>query len=370
MCSVWRVMCGLVVSSVGVLPALATEEAQEVIARLLAPPTVQTEPGFTAKILVPPGELYDPLQILSHEGKVYVGDDGGEEGETGGRLLTVDQAGKVTVIIDDNKVLPIIGFGFAPASFGDFGGQIFGLAQAKVGLPGQTINHVVQRIDRERDYASTVVCTLLEVNGNPSAGGVVSYFGPAGSLFVDRFFSSTAISNTVYQTTADGQCKPFVTFDQEKWGWPFGLWFTPDGQAMVVGVARGKDVTTPTPGSGTIVRVAPDGTVDDKPLATGFTMPIGIDFAPKGFGQYGGQLFVSDIAKFQAPVPLTQTVDEDGKIYRVTPEGKLKLVASGLRNPAGIRFVGDALWVTDLNGDFMGGRRELPDGFIVEIRAQ
>jgi hypothetical protein len=30
---------------------------------------------------------------------------------------------------------------------------------------------------------------------------------------------------------------------------------------------------------------------------------------------------------------------------------------------------GRLLWVSDLNGDFLGGKRELPDGFIVEISA-
>jgi hypothetical protein len=54
----------------------------------------------------------------------------------------------------------------------------------------------------------------------------------------------------------------------------------------------------------------------------------------------------------------------------VTPEGKLELVASGLINPWGLRFVGNALWVSDINGDFIYGKRELPDGFIVAIEAQ
>ena len=45
-------------------------------------------------------------------------------------------------------------------------------------------------------------------------------------------------------------------------------------------------------------------------------------------------------------------------------------VAAGFFNPAGVRFIDGKLWVSDINGDFIAGKRELPDGFIAEIRAQ
>ena len=67
---------------------------------------------------------------------------------------------------------------------------------------------------------------------------------------------------------------------------------------------------------------------------------------------------------------MTQPLATDGKLYRVTPEGELKLVAAGFVNPLGVRFVDKKLWVSDINGDFIAGKRELPDGFIVEIRAR
>ena len=53
----------------------------------------------------------------------------------------------------------------------------------------------------------------------------------------------------------------------------------------------------------------------------------------------------------------------------MTPEGRLEVVVSGLINPWGLRFVGNRLWVSDINGDFIYGKRELPDGFIVEVTA-
>jgi hypothetical protein len=72
----------------------------------------------------------------------------------------------------------------------------------------------------------------------------------------------------------------------------------------------------------------------------------------------------------EVPVPQTQALKPDGKVYRVTADGALKLVASGFVNPAGLRFIGNHLWVTDINGDFIAGMRELPDGFLVQLDPQ
>src|ERR1700722_19036262 len=72
----------------------AETEAQRVEAPLLAPPEIKTEAGFTAKVLVPPGELYDPLFIFMHDGAAWMTDDGGEVGSTGSRIVSVDAQGQ------------------------------------------------------------------------------------------------------------------------------------------------------------------------------------------------------------------------------------------------------------------------------------
>jgi hypothetical protein len=64
---------------------------------------------------------------------------------------------------------------------------------------------------------------------------------------------------------------------------------------------------------------------------------------------------------------MTQALQTDGKVYRVGDDGKPQLVASGFVNPAGMLVVDGSLWVTDINGDFIAGKRELPDGFIVKL---
>ena len=66
-----------------------------------------------------------------------------------------------------------------------------------------------------------------------------------------------------------------------------------------------------------------------------------------------------------SPVPMTQSVNPDGRLYRVTPKGELNLRASGFLNPTGVAFRDNRLLVSDINGDFPVSLRELPDGFIV-----
>jgi hypothetical protein len=135
-------------------------------------------------------------------------------------------------------------------------------------------------------------------------------------------------------------------------------------------VTPGEAIASGKGPNGLIVRITPDGKIDPKPVAKGLTSPLGLDIAPDGFGAYGGQIFVADVGDIQAPVPQTQALKRDGKIYRVTKDGELKLVAAGFVNPAGVRFIGNHLWVTDINGDFVAGMRELPDGFLVQIEAK
>jgi len=366
-------LCLGVVGLSAMPPALAQDEMHRLSNRLLAPPTIKAEAGFAAKMLVPPGHLYDPLWMLPRGAVVWLNDDGGEEDEKGSRLLAIDKEGKIAVLAGLGKLLPVTGFDVAPASFGAFGGQIFTLAQGKVAMEGATANHVIQRVDPAQDYAASIFCTLPnagKANQGISGFGVDARFGPDGSPFAGKFFAVTAYNNTIYQVTPDGVCSPFVNFDGQRFGSPAGLGFTSDGGAMLVTVAQGEIVGAPVSKGGAIVRVTPDGRVEDKPAVEGMTRPMGLDFAPQGFGEYGGQLFVADVASIQVPVPMTQTLATDGKIYRVTSAGELQLVASGFFNPAGIRFLDKQLWVSDINGDFIAGKRELPDGFIVEIRIQ
>jgi hypothetical protein len=363
-----------VISLVSLMTSVhAEDEVQKLTKRLLAAPQLKAEAGFSVHILIPPGRLYDPLWMLPRNGAVWINDDGGEEEDKGSRLLALDQKGTISVLADLGKLLPVTGFDVAPADFGDFGGQIFTLAQAKVSAEGATANHVIQRVDPSKNYEASVFCTLPnagKANQGVSGFGVDARFGPQGSPFAGKFFAVTAFNNTIYQVTADGSCKPFVNFDGHRFGSPAGLGFAADGATMLVTVAQGEIVGSPTSKGGAIVRVSAEGKIGDTPVVEGLTRPMGLALAPQGFGPYAGQVFVADVGSIQVPVPMTQALQPDGKVYRVTPEGQLHLVASGFFNPVGVGFLGKRLWVSDINGDFIAGKRELPDGFIAEIRSQ
>lgn len=362
------IVFAIVVSNAGARPL--GHEAQAVIDRLLAPPVITPEPGFSAKMLIPPGELYDPLFMLPRHGSVWLNDDGRATDGHGSRLLAISPEGKISVLMGPDKLLLVTSFDLAPQGFGKFGGQLFSLSQATTAMKGALNNHVIQRIDLAT-HSTSVFCTL------PTAGtvgkgvpgfGADARFGPDGSGFANTFYSLTILNDMIYQTRPDGACTPFV--DMSQFGSVAGLTFTPDGSAMLVTVTPGEFTVGGRAPKAAIMRITPDAKVDPKPIVTGLISPLGLAVAPPGFGSYGGEIFVSDLDDIQVPVPQTQALKRDGKVYRVTKEGELKLVASGFVNPSGVHFVGNHLWVSDINGDFVAGMRELPDGFLVQLDAQ
>lgn len=361
---------GLLASLLALPPPVAAAEADGVVKRLLASPTITPAVGFRADLLTAPGQLYDPLWLQHHDGAVWLNDDGGEEGDKGSRIVAIGRDGKVAVVVGLGRLLPVTGYGFAPASFGKFAGQLYSIAQAKVAAPGAVANHVIQRIDPTSKDGATVVCELKEtgtVNQGISGLGVDARFGPAGTPFADRFFAAAAFNNTIYQVRPDHTCSPFVTFTGALAGAPMGLAFSGDGQWLLVTLRKGGILDPPNAGDGVVVRVSAAGVVDAKPVVVGLLQPMGIMVAPADFGSYGGQLFITDIGNIQAPVPMTQALNADGKVYRVAADGMLQLVASGFVNPVGMLVVDGALWVTDINGDFIAGKRELPDGFVIKL---
>ena len=372
MTNILKLAAALIVGSTSLLAHGADSELHTVLARMLSV-KIQAAAGFKTRVLVAPGALYDPLVMHPMGNQVWLNDDGkeeqGKDGEQkGSRLMAVDHEGRVAVLVDADKMLPVsAGFDVAPAGFGDFGGQVFALSQPKTGDQGGQQNYVLQRVDPKAGFAVSVFCTLPASNAKETAGiGVDARFGPPGSPFFGKLYASTTLNNTIYQITPDGRCEPFVRLDPDKQGGPLYMRFTPDGQSLLVTVVRGGIFAAR---GSAILAIHADGKVDAKAIAEAPTMFGSIDFAPAGFGAYGGQIFVVEVGTYEIPVPAGRPLAADGRLHRVTAEGKLELVASGFINPWNVRFIGKRLWVGDINGDFIYGRRELPDGFIVEVSA-
>ena len=343
-------------------------EIDRVLETLLASPTIQTEPGFTATVLVPPGELYDPLTLIQHGDAVWVNDDGG----TGplGRIWAVDKQGRVSVVVDANRLNATTGFDIAPPGFGDYGGKIFTLSQQEFYGPGARRNHLIQVIDPNSDAPATTFCEL-PTHGTVSDGiagaGLEARFGPPGTAFADRLFSVTILNNTVYQTTADGTCGPFVTFDRQVWG----IAFMPDGSRMLATLKGGGPLmsgagsSAPDANVGAIVSVRPDGTMDPTPVLATAHRPTDVEVAPADFGAYAGQIFFTDW-ETDSRAPLDVPLKGESTLYRITPDGEAHLVASGFLRPAGIAFIDGSIWVSNINRD----RVDMPEGSIVKIDVQ
>ncbi|HEV3112321.1 MAG TPA: hypothetical protein VGY99_17685 [Candidatus Binataceae bacterium] len=346
-------------------------EAARLTDRLLAMPQIKAAPGFTTDIVVPPGDLYDPLQMVPHGDEVWVNDDGGESAKGGGRLVAVDILGQVTVLPSPEKMLPDVGMDVATENFGPFGGQLFLLTQPSKGEKGLWANHLIQRRNPETGSLE-LFCTLppAGTTGHGIAGaGSALWFGPQQSPFGGRIFAVTTQNHMVYEATKDGKCSPFADFGHL--GLPLELTFTPDHQWMLVSVTPTDAAGAPDASArrGMIMKVSPKGEIDPKPLVWGLSIAGGMAFAPLTFKWFGGQLFFTDLGEFETPVPMTQPLKPDGTVLRLSKGGIPKLVASGFINPLHLRFIGNKLWVSDINGDFLGGKRELPDGFIVRIAA-
>lgn len=362
-------------------------ELQRLLDRILVPPQIRPQPGFSARLLVAPGEMYDPLWMRSNGKTVWISDDGGMDNKgRQGSIWSVDEHGQISPLVGLGRFSmgPPLGLDLAPPTFGTYGGQIFTISQAEPLAKGTyDRSHLVQRIDLTQQNKAETFCTLPpggfpDDRGVP-AGGNDAIFGPDGSPFAGKLFVATFSNVSVYQVTADGRCAPFVTFDPGKWGSPVGLTFTPDGQHLLVSMYVGAEgvpglLGKVLPGRATIARVRPDGTIEPEQLVRSSpTRKISIwqmAYAPKSFGEYAGQLFMAATnEKFGAGQQLMgNTPPEAGEVYRLTPEGELKLVATGLRASTGLAFNGNRLWVSDVNGDYISmARRELPDGFVVEI---
>ncbi|MBV1930688.1 MAG: hypothetical protein KUG71_03145 [Porticoccaceae bacterium] len=351
----------------------AIDEAQRVMDKVMTLPKVKAAEGFGASTFIGIGNFYDPLFMRDRGDRVVVNDDGGAVGEKGSRILSFDAEGNINVEIDLKKLPPVVGFDIAPPGFGKVAGQFVVLSQQKSGFDSALENHLVQAIPQDGVGAVTRLCTLQALakkKGGMKAGfGADGRFGPDDSAFANRFFSVTLKNATVYQTIADGNCEPFITFDPVAWGLPFALNFTQDNQYMLVSVGPGIGPQQNAPKGG-IARVNAAGEIVGEIIAPGIGRTSGMAYAPEGFGNYGGQLFVAAIGDMQIPVPMTQALEQDGYVYRIDDSGAVHPVASGFVNPTGIHFAFGKLLVADINGDFIAGRRELPDGFIMAIEAK
>jgi hypothetical protein len=384
----------LISGSAFITPAYSAETEWERLGKeILVQPPLMAEPGFQVKLVVPPGELYDPLYIIPRGEGAWVSDDGGASPTgslTGGQLVEVSATGEVKVLVKRGDVHPPVGIDIAPKSFGQYAGQIYMSGETRPNAK----NNVIQRIDPTRGFQVSDVCVLPDPP-NPigiAKGAFEARFGPDNGPFAGRFFVTTVSNSTIYQVTPDGVCTPFITFDNKtvagkKVSGGVSLIFTPDGKWMLVSVR----VPPESGKSGAIVKVGPDGKLEDKFVVETEGGIRAFTYAPQSFGQYGGQLFFTTSTQQPPPPPpeparvgpspgrlsltegplLVRGRPATASLARIAPDGTVHTVVSGFTSPYGLHFFKDKLWVTDTASDFWNGeRRQLPEGFIAEVKVQ
>jgi len=340
----------------------------------LAQPQITVEAGFNARLLVAPGTLYDPLFPIAGEGEdIWLNDDGGEEGEGGGGIYSISRDGSVRALVAVGRIPPPTAIDRAPQSFAPYSGQIFALTQPEKGWPGATANHIILRLDPKR--WEPVKFAELPAAGSRNKGvagaGIDLMFGPDGGPFAGRLFAITSLNNAIYEIHSDGQARAFVVMDTAKPRQPVCLAFArANGEdRMIVSTANGNfSPRRQVPGFATVAQITADGRVLPQYLVENLDTPSGLAFAPPGFGSYGGSLFIADIGGIMPiPAPRDKAPPRNGRVLRVAGDGKTVVFASGFASPLGLRFIGQRMIVCDINGDYIGGGIELPDGFVVEI---
>jgi hypothetical protein len=342
----------------------------------LEQPHVTVEAGFNARLLVAPGTLYDPLFPIAGAGDdVWLNDDGGEENEGGGGIYAITRDGTVTALVAVGKIPPPTAIDRAPQSFSPYAGQIFALAQPQKGWPGATANHIILRLDPSSWEPSRFaeLPSAGSRNKGVAGAGIDMMFGPDGGPFAGRLFAITSLNNAIYEIRPSGDARPFVVMDTARPRQPVCLTFARvDGEErMIVTTANGNfSPRRQVPGFATVTQIAADGRVLPQYLVENLDTPSGIAFAPTGFGSYGGHLFIADLGGIMPiPAPRDKAPPRNGRVLRIDANGKAVPFASGFATPLGLRFIGQRMIVCDINGDYIGGGIELPDGFVVEIEA-
>jgi hypothetical protein len=208
-------------------------------------------------------------------------------------------------------------------------------------------------------------------NKGIAGAGIDMMFGPDGGPFAGRLFAITSLNNAIYEILPNGTARAFVVMDTARPRQPVCLTFARlDGaERMIVSTANGNfSPRRQVPGFATVTQITADGRVLPQYLVENLDTPSGLAFAPAGFGPYAGNLFIADLGGIMAiPAPRDKAPPRNGRILRVGSDGKAVPFASGFASPLGLRFIGRRMIVCDINGDYIGGGIELPDGFVVEI---
>jgi len=351
------------------------------------------EKGYVGREVVPPGDqLYDPqIRWVEEDGSVVVSDIGGQPQRgwdpTGGHgaMFRLHQDDRLEVIVPPGfhgKTAPIRPEK-APDSFGQWGGQIFTVAQAQAGRKGAHQPHCVYRIDPNDGIPHEFARLGLSgtINDGIAGAGMTHQFGRKGTPHEGYLYVSSLMNCTLYRVSPDGECTPYLVFDEKLVGkpmMPFLGFHAPDhsqwkpyaGDYIVMTRATTYNDAHEPEMTFDYWRIDPKGPAVEKiPGITWRPGPI----APAEFGPMAGSMFTVDegstnLLHTTANEVNSKPLPYDARIIRIAPDGSEHVFAEGLQGSSTtVAFDRNRLLISSIRKSYSTGDYHEPDGSIYEI---
>ncbi len=232
------------------------------------------------------------------------------------------------------------GVAIAPDGFGSYAGQTFVLAPEGGNPKGVC---TVDRIDKSGAVSGFAPLPAAAKGGKPTECRDLE-FGAAGTPFAGKLYAVANGNATIYEIDSGGKARVFGTYE-EPLAWElFNIGFAPASDAkapnlMLVSVRPRNEIA---PKVGRIAIIDGSGKMKDDFYLVGLIRPTGFSFAPEGFGNHAGVLFIADEGKLAAD----NKGERDGRVYRLF-KGMAREYATGLVDPTCLKFAGKTMVVCD-----------------------
>lgn len=288
---------------------------------------------FSTGFNVPETISIAPATFGAYSGEFIVSDAASNSASNTGGVYAVPITGGSPTLISSISSVGFVGGTFAPTSYGSLSGSY--IAAGELNGPNNSTNAALYSI------ASSGSPTLLyqDTSGNneQADGPIVAPagFGSAGGKVLFSFFTIDASQMMILNS--DGSTSPFGPSLPTNFG-TFGTAFAPAGFGSVGGMLLVSDTD-----SGEILAIDSQGNEHpfaDLSLNANQTGLREIAFAPAGFGQYGGDLFVSISGSQNGGGVAGEVVvlDQNGNIIAVLEQG----VDGASFDPRGLYFLNDS----------------------------
>ncbi len=259
---------------------------------------------------------------------------------TSGGVFSVPVAGGDAAAL--GKIKKPGGVAIAPDGFGSYGGQIFVLAPEGGDAKAPC---AVARVDKSGAVSSFAKLPAAgSLNGGKPTDCRDLEFGAAGSPFAGKLYAVTNGNATIYEIDPGAKARAFGTYDKPLAWEIYNIGFAPaaDSKAANMMLVSVRPRSEPAPKVGRIAIVDSSGKMKDDFYLVGLIRPTGFGFAPEGFGDHAGVLFVADQGKLAAD----NKGERDGCVYRLF-KGMARRYATGLVDPTCLKFAGKTMVLCD-----------------------